>query len=87
MEDIKRQLTDACNTTIEILQTCRMASTSKIVEDKVDAGLLEVTKLKAELGETNLDRGKCQYIADRLTALGKDLITYGTLILPPNQKN
>jgi hypothetical protein len=75
-----------CEQTLLILDSIQKL-TSPQVSSKIQTGKDELNVFLLELDKTELSLSRMQVIADRITAIGQDLINYGMLILPKNENN
>jgi hypothetical protein len=75
-----------CEQTLLILDSIQQL-TSPQVSGKIQTGKDELNVFLLELDKPELNLSRMQVIADRITAIGQDLINYGMLILPKNENN
>lgn len=86
-QEIREQIKQVCNETLTSLQYYLTISTSVIANDKMQAGIKEVREILAELDKNDLTIERLQYVSDKISSIGHDLINYGNLILPPGNQN
>jgi hypothetical protein len=85
--ETKEQLRNMCLDTLAFLRKCQGNSSSPAVDQKIEHGISELKNVLKGFDNPDLTDQEFIQLADKITLIGKDLITYGHLIMPPNNKN
>ena len=84
MKDIAKKM---CTQALQIIDTYETLSTSGQIDNKFQAARTEIQGFLNELDNNeDVSLPRIQVMADRITAIGHDLVNYGKLILPGGSK-